>query len=383
MEACALLAVVTILAVGMDQRDNWHLTDLLHAEKGKADPFAAAVRSTRMPMAITDPAQLDNPIVFVNEAFQLLTGYSREECIGRNCRFLQGPNTDPIAVAKVGEAIAKGEDIAIDLLNYKKNGTTFWNALYLSPARGEDGTVQFFFASQLDVTERVEAQRRIANQKEQVDHEVRVRTADLEASLEAQSLLLHEVDHRVKNNLSVIGSLLRMQIRETEEPIVRRALRSTMERVDAMAAIHRRLYQADDVRYFELSSFVSNLIQDAVSASAYDTLTIVSSIQRTVLPSEQATSAGLLINEVLLHLFDSYLPLSAVKVSCHSDGTTITITVGNRLSSKTPQHELSPTSAKLITRLASQLKAHVTWNCSLDDMSATIRIPVSNNHAET
>ena len=367
----------------MEERDNWHLTDLLHTERGRGDSFAAAVRSTRMPMAITDPAQPDNPIVFVNEAFQLLTGYSRDECIGKNCRFLQGPNTDPLAVAKVREAVKTGDDIAIDLLNYKKDGTTFWNALYLSPVRGEDGTLQFFFASQLDVTERVEAQRRIANQKEQVDHEVRVRTADLEASLEAQSLLLHEVDHRVKNNLSVIGSLLRMQIRETEEPTVRRALRSTMERVDAMAAIHRRLYQADDVRYFELSSFVLNLIQDAISASVYDTLTLDSSVQRTVLPSEQATSVGLLMNEVLLHLFDSYLPLASVKLTCHSDGKTIAVTLVNRLASKTPQHELPPISSKIIARLASQLKAQVTWDRSLDGTTATISIPVSNNYAET
>lgn len=367
----------------MDERDNWHLTDLLHAERGRGDPFAAAVRSTRMPMAITDPAQPDNPIVFVNEAFQHLTGYSREECIGKNCRFLQGPKTDSHAVAKVREAVEAGDDIAIDLLNYKKDGTTFWNALYLSPVRGQDGKVQFFFASQLDVTERVEAQRRIVNQKEQVDHEVRLRTADLEASLEAQSMLLHEVDHRVKNNLSVIGSLLRMQIRETEEPPVRRALRSTMERVDAMAAIHRRLYQADDVRYFELSSFLLNLIQDAINASAYPTLTLESSVRRTVLPSEQATSVGLLINEVLLNLFDTYLPLESARLSCNSDGRSITVKVGNCLSSKTPQHELPAISGKLIARLAAQLKAQVTWDRSLDGTSATIRIPVSDDHAKT
>lgn len=334
-------------------------------------------------MAITDPTQPDNPIVFVNEAFQHLTGYSRDECLGRNCRFLQGADTDPLAVAKVRQAVESGDDIAIDLLNYKKDGTTFWNALYLSPVRGHDGEVQFFFASQLDVTERVEAQRRITDQKEQVDHEVKIRTADLESSLEAQSLLLHEVDHRVKNNLSIIGSLLRMQIRETEEPGVRRALRTTMERVDAMAAVHRRLYQADDVRYFELSSFVLNLIQDAISASAYTSLTLESRVQRTALPSGHATSVGLLINEVLLHLFDSYLPLASVNLACHSDGKLITVVIGNRLSSKTPPHKLPSVSAKLIARLATQLKAQVTWEHSLDRTSANIIIPVSHDHAET
>ncbi len=63
----------------------------LHRMAGGSDPFAAAVRATRMPMLITDPRQPDNPIVFVNDAFRRLTGYVREETLGRNCRFLQGP----------------------------------------------------------------------------------------------------------------------------------------------------------------------------------------------------------------------------------------------------------------------------------------------------
>ena len=75
-----------------------HIPDALKAEAHRGDPFAAAVRATRMPMIITDPSQHDNPSVFVNNAFLKLTGYTRLEVIGRNCRFLQGPETDPAAV---------------------------------------------------------------------------------------------------------------------------------------------------------------------------------------------------------------------------------------------------------------------------------------------
>ena len=135
-----------------DFTDDWHLTDELHAESGKGDPFAAAIRATRMAMIIADPRRPDVPIVFANAAFLKLTGYSRNEVMGRNCRFLQGPETDSDAVAAVREAIRRRENISIDLLNYRKDGTTFWNALYLSPVTNEAGELQFFFASQLDVT---------------------------------------------------------------------------------------------------------------------------------------------------------------------------------------------------------------------------------------
>lgn len=115
----------------MDQKDDWHLTDLVDHDLGRSDPFAAAVRATRMPMVITNPRLPDNPIVFANEAFQKLTGYSKEEILGRNCRFLQGPDTSKAAVTRVREAIARGEAIDVDLLNYRKDGAPFWNALYL------------------------------------------------------------------------------------------------------------------------------------------------------------------------------------------------------------------------------------------------------------
>ena len=117
----------------MKQQDDWRLTDLVEHEIGRGDPFAAAVRGTRMPMVITNPRLADNPIVFVNKAFQDLTGYERDEIVGQNCRFLQGPKSDKAAVAKIREAIEAGEDIHIDLLNCRKDGSTFWNALFIKP----------------------------------------------------------------------------------------------------------------------------------------------------------------------------------------------------------------------------------------------------------
>ncbi|WP_165961128.1 PAS domain S-box protein [Qipengyuania sediminis] len=141
----------------MEDSDSWRLTGRIQHELGRGDPFAAAVRATRMPMVITDPHQDDNPIIFANDAFLRLTGYARGEVLGRNCRFLQGEGTDPRSVRAVQEAIAEKRDIAIELLNYRKDGSTFHNALYLSPVLNEAGEIQFYFASQMDVSEQVVA----------------------------------------------------------------------------------------------------------------------------------------------------------------------------------------------------------------------------------
>ena len=119
---------------------------------GGTDPFAASVRATRMPMVVSDPRQPDNPIVFANDSFCRLTGYPREMIVGRNCRFLQGPDTDPDAVARIRNAVRAEEPIQTDLLNYRRDGTPFWNRLLMAPVRDAAGEVAYFFASQVDVT---------------------------------------------------------------------------------------------------------------------------------------------------------------------------------------------------------------------------------------
>ncbi len=283
----------------MDERKNWHLTDALHHEQGRGDPFAAAVRATRMPMIITDPNQPDNPIVFANTAFQKLTGYSREELIGHNCRLLQGEDTDPEAIDRIRKAVVQGEDVAIDILNYRKDGTAFWNALYLSPVRDHTGEIQFFFASQLDVTARVDAHTRVAREKRRIEEEVRKRTADLRAALEAQKLLLHEVDHRVKNNMTMIGSILRLQLREIDDPDFTDQLRAMMGRIDALATVHRRLYQADDVTRFDIGAFAANLAGDLVQASGHRDIRIMTDLKRADVSIEQASALGLIVNEIV------------------------------------------------------------------------------------
>jgi PAS domain S-box-containing protein len=99
-------------------------------------------------VVITDPALPDNPMIFISDDFEKQTGYSPQEALGRNCRFLQGPETDPAAVEAIREALTAESEITIDILNYKKDGTEFWNRLRIRPLYGDDGNVMFYAGAQ-------------------------------------------------------------------------------------------------------------------------------------------------------------------------------------------------------------------------------------------
>ena len=128
------------------------------AKDKNSELFFAAVETTRMPMIVTDPRQPDNPIIFSNNAFHEMTGYEPHEIVGCNCRFLQGVETDRSTVADVRQAINEAKEIAVEILNYRKDGSTFWNALFISPVRDHEGNLLYFFASQLDVSRRRDAE---------------------------------------------------------------------------------------------------------------------------------------------------------------------------------------------------------------------------------
>ena len=125
----------------------------------RGDVFFAAIEMTRMPMILTDPHQPDNPIVFANKAFLDLTLYEEAEVLGRNCRFLQGAQTDREMVGQLRDAVAAKESIALELLNYRRDGSPFRNAVFIGPVYDTSGKLLYFFASQLDVTRRRESEK--------------------------------------------------------------------------------------------------------------------------------------------------------------------------------------------------------------------------------
>eukprot|EP00217_Crustomastix_stigmatica_P012793 CAMPEP_0183797780 /NCGR_PEP_ID=MMETSP0803_2-20130417/17021_1 /TAXON_ID=195967 /ORGANISM="Crustomastix stigmata, Strain CCMP3273" /LENGTH=709 /DNA_ID=CAMNT_0026042449 /DNA_START=114 /DNA_END=2240 /DNA_ORIENTATION=- len=113
--------------------------------------LASTIERIQQSFVISDPSLPDCPIVFASEAFLDLTGYSREEVLGRNCRFLQGPETDRESVLQIREAVRQGRECSVRLLNYTKSGQKFWNMFTLAPVRDTKDEVQFFVGVQVDV----------------------------------------------------------------------------------------------------------------------------------------------------------------------------------------------------------------------------------------
>lgn len=363
----------------MERADAWHLTDRLDAEHGKGDPFAAAVRATRMAMIVTDPRQADNPIVFANDAFLELTGYERHEVRGRNCRFLQGAETDRGAVTQVREAIASRSDIALDLLNYRKDGTSFWNALYLSPVITEAGELHYFFASALDVSDRVNAQQRTLDEKEHFEREVAKRTRELTEALAAKTMLVHEVDHRVKNNLQMIASLMLLQIKTIADPSARAAMESMLTRIEALGTVHRRLYQSSNVERFDVADFARDLVTDLVRGSGRDDVRLPLDLEAVEIPVEKASPVALIMNEIVTNALKHAFPdgrAGRISITVAPDDRYFGIKIADD-GVGMPAEVLEKRSfgKRLTGTLARQLNASIAWQANNPGTVVSIRLP--------
>jgi PAS domain S-box-containing protein len=129
-----------------------------------------AIDDANVAITLSDPSLEDDPLVYVNDEFEEMTGYPPEETLGRNCRFLQGEETDPDKLATLREAIDEEEAITVELCNYRRDGTEFLNRLTVTPIYDDDGRLVRYLGTQEDVTERkqrqeeLEAERRFIEQ---------------------------------------------------------------------------------------------------------------------------------------------------------------------------------------------------------------------------
>ena len=196
----------------VDASANAHLSNF---DVDASQLFVQATEQTRMALCVADPGQDDCPIIYVNEAFVRLTGYPREEIIGRNCRFLQGPETSKTAVQRIRDGIKSHEVRVIDVLNYRKDGTPFWNALHIGPIYSKGGEIKYYYGSQWDVTDMLSSREKVLE----------------------QARVAEEMQHRSRNLFAVLSAIVRLSARGVTDAKV--LADRIAGRIEALGAAHR------------------------------------------------------------------------------------------------------------------------------------------------
>jgi PAS domain S-box-containing protein len=202
-------------------------------------PFVVAAEDTRMPMMFMDAKAPGNPIIFANESFLKLTGYSRDEVLGHSFNFLMAQGADAKALAAVEAAFDVNDDHSSEVRYCRKDGSEFWAALFISPVCDPIGEVIQYFASFIDLTQHKEEQ--------------------------AQSrMLIDELNHRVKNTLSTVQAIVAQALRNAKDPeIIREAIDS---RLFALSRSHdlltRENWESADLR---------DVVKEAMEPSASPT----------------------------------------------------------------------------------------------------------------
>lgn len=260
----------TVTDPGLDERGN---------------VFFAAIEMTRMPMVITDPHRDDNPIVFANNAFLDLTLYEKEEVLGRNCRFLQGAQTDRGEVAKLRKAIESEGSIALELLNYKRDGTPFWNAVFIGPIHDASGKLLYFFASQIDVTRRRESDRTLLQTQK----------------MEAVGQLTAGLAHDFNNLLQVVNGNLELAAGRVEDDRVRRYIQSAKTAAEKGAKLTGQLLAFArktrlDPRPVDVNAAINgfgDVLESSLGKQAELQLTLRRGLPRALLDPEQFEMAVL------------------------------------------------------------------------------------------
>ncbi len=245
---------------------------------------ALAPNDVPFALVVTNPAIEDNPIVFVNSAFTQLTGYTFEQAVGRNCRFLQGPGTDPEDVATLRDAVMAGREVSLEILNYKADGAPFLNHVQITPLRDAHGAITSF----------VGIQRAVGAQ------------AEATPSVELLETALSEVHHRVKNHLSMVVGLIRMQSRVANANSLENYA-TLARRIETLQLLYQEMTGTsgawDKDPEVALGEYVARIASTVAYLDGRKAIRLDVEVEDIVAPIDTAAQLGLLASELVTNAY--------------------------------------------------------------------------------
>ncbi len=318
-------------------------------------PFVVAAETARMPMVFTDAKEPGNPIIFANDAFLALTGYAREEILGKAFNFLLANDADTRSLARIKAEFAGSSSAGAEILYCRKDGSEFWAAIFVSPVRDASGAIVRHFASFVDLTRHKEEQ--------------------------AQSrMLIDELNHRVKNTLATVQSIVWQASRANSDP---RVIREAVEaRLFALSRSHNLL-----TRENWRSAGLLDVLHDALDPFGVAdgrTERLVITGENIRLPPKSALALGIAFNELATNAV-KYGALSNEKGSIRIDWTIEPTSKGRRVMLSWREKDgprVTPPSRKgfgsrVIERgLTKELEGTVQFDYRPDGLICTMDIPV-------
>lgn len=240
-----------------------------------------AVAKTPLVIVLTDPRAEDNPITYVNGAFQRTTLYSRDYAIGRNCRFLQGEETSDDDVERIREGLRGDKEFQVTITNYKADGTAFRNQLLISPVHNDDGELTAYFSVQREV-----------------------RKSDGDNGIDPMDLL-RELQHRVKNHLSMVVSMIRLQASREVTPA---SMRAVSRRIEALSVLYEELLgtsvDGKAPQKISAGAYLSRIASVVASLEGRSSVRVNIECDDAILSMEAAARVGLLLSELLTNALE-------------------------------------------------------------------------------
>lgn len=218
--------------------------------------MSQAISATGEGISIADAREEDCPLVYVNDGFLRITGYSRGDVMGRNCRFLQGPATDKSTVDIIKNSIITKKSCIVTFLNYKKDGSKFWNRLSIVPLMNENGEVTHFAGIQCDVTDIVKLKEKLADSLEQLEEQHNFVKSNLTSFENNLSSSVHQTNVKakaLKNKKSATDREVEILLRD-----ISHSMNEVNELVLNLRASSQLLGGIDELHKYDLTSFKKN-----------------------------------------------------------------------------------------------------------------------------